>query len=533
MNVTVSTERAPHATWTPRHMTVTLRHSIASCAFVAALLASSHGRAEYTVTKTGSATCRTREIAWRVTLTRTPGLVQGLDRSISDVVPAAVTYVVGSAVPPPNISGTTLTWPINNGVLSDPGESLNFDFRTTFAGATVDVTNSATFNYYLLGLLQSGITGSRNVTTSCNAGLAVIREAPRCAPPGSVVSVTLRVSATQTANGAVLIESPPPGVTNITPANGGTYNAGSNTITWNIGSITAGATANVSYTFVAPTGPVTTGSAEAYASNGVATFVGPSAITGIVCDDGNVCTADSCDGAGVCVTTPVAGTCDDQDACTTNDHCAAGVCGGAALVCDDGNGCTDDGCDGVLGCVTADNTAACSDDDVCTATDQCAAGACVSGSAIVCDDGDVCSDDACDPVSGCFTSDNVATCDDQDACTSNDRCAFGTCAGAAITCDDGDGCTDDTCDVEVGCVTANNVATCDDDDTCTSNDLCGGGACSGTGPDCTREVTYGEVRLEDGTLRTFRCWRAAGVVDCETEPDSRRLVLFEGGMCSP
>lgn len=617
-------------------MSVLLRHSFAVCAFVAALLASTHSRADYTVTKTttnSTTICRTREIAWRITVSRVGGLIPaGTNRSVSDPIPAGLTYVPGSGVPTPSISGTTLTWAIGMGDLNANGVSKTFDFRTTFVAPTLDVTNIATFNYYIAGLLQAGVTGSSRVT--CAPILAVVREAPRCAPPGSVVAVTLRVSAAQLANGAVLIESPPAGVTGITPANGGVYNAGANTITWSIGSISAGATANVSYTFVAPTGPVTTGTAEAYAANAVATFAAPTAITGIVCNDGNVCTTDSCNTNGVCVTAPAAGACNDGNACTTGDQCSAGVCGGAPRVCndgnactndgcdvalgcvttnntapcsdgdvctnadhcaggacvsgspivcddgnactndacnplsgcfatnntlacndanacttgdtcsagacvgaprvcDDGNGCTNDGCDAALGCVTAANTAPCSDDDVCTSADTCAAGACVSGPAIVCNDGEVCTDDACDPQSGCFTTNNIAACDDGDACTSNDHCALGACDGAAITCNDGDVCTDDSCDPAIGCVTTNNVQTCDDDDSCTSNDLCGGGACGGTGPDCAREVTYGEVRLDDGTLRTFRCWRSAGVVDCETEPDSRRLVLFEGGMCSP
>jgi hypothetical protein len=44
--------------------------------------------------------------------------------------------------------------------------------------------------------------------------------------------------------------------------------------------------------------------------------------------------------------------CEDGDACTTGEQCLAGlVCGGSGpLDCDDGNRCTADSCDSVTGC---------------------------------------------------------------------------------------------------------------------------------------------------------------------------------------
>ena len=78
-----------------------------------------------------------------------------------------------------------------------------------------------------------------------------------------------------------------------------------------------------------------------------------------------------------------------------NITCGAGACvGGAAPSCDDGNVCTDDSCDSATGCVNSSNTAACDDGDACTTADTCAAGACVGGAAPSCDDGNVCTDDS-------------------------------------------------------------------------------------------------------------------------------------------
>src|SRR5205823_4469717 len=50
------------------------------------------------------------------------------------------------------------------------------------------------------------------------------------------------------------------------------------------------------------------------------------------CDDRNECTADSCDGFGGCLHTPVAdGTaCNDGNAGTTNDVCQQGTCAGTS-----------------------------------------------------------------------------------------------------------------------------------------------------------------------------------------------------------
>lgn len=79
--------------------------------------------------------------------------------------------------------------------------------------------------------------------------------------------------------------------------------------------------------------------------------------------------------------------------------CGADLCAG--VVCDDGNVCTDDSCDPATGeCVVADNTAPCDDGLLCTVNDACAGGVCLSGAPLVCDDGIICTADSCDPGTG-------------------------------------------------------------------------------------------------------------------------------------
>ena len=121
-----------------------------------------------------------------------------------------------------------------------------------------------------------------------------------------------------------------------------------------------------------------------------ATASSQSALTcGTDCDDGDACTADSCDEVtNECVNGPPTD-CDDADACT-DDSCdpATGLCVNAPnFDCDDLNACTDDSCDPATGlCVNVDN--------------------------IDCDDLNVCTDDSCDPVTGlCVNVENGLSCE--------------------------------------------------------------------------------------------------------------------------
>jgi hypothetical protein len=104
-------------------------------------------------------------------------------------------------------------------------------------------------------------------------------------------------------------------------------------------------------------------------------------VTGPACDDGNPCTTDTCEpGAGACIygNAPDLTPCTDGDACTAGEVCRFGQCGGATPVtCDDGDLCTVDSCHPALGCTTAPLN--CDDGSACT-LDACdpAIGGCVN-----------------------------------------------------------------------------------------------------------------------------------------------------------
>ncbi len=246
-----------------------------------------------------------------------------------------------------------------------------------------------------------------------------------------------------------------------------------------------------------------------------------------LCDDDNPCTTDTCDGETGCSHVDLSeGECVDGDSCTVGDHCEEGGCVGLPIVCDDGDPCTDDLCNGLGGCKAEFNVDLCDDGDPCTVADTCKDGECV-GFQVECacnedvdcgafEDGDICNgtlvcdksslpyqcvidpdsvvvcpapgepsicqQTICNPSSGAcevVPANESFACDDGDVCTLGDSCLDGGCGGGAgaLTCDDGNGCTDDSCDPADGCHFLANSLECDDGNGCTEGDHCEEGQC--------------------------------------------------------
>ncbi len=262
-----------------------------------------------------------------------------------------------------------------------------------------------------------------------------------------------------------------------------------------------------------------------------------------LCDDGNECTEDTCEGVDGCQSSALEGTeCKDGDICTVADHCIAGECSGDPVICDDDNPCTDNACTENGGCEYAPNLADCDDGDPCTVADECNAGLC-AGTQISCEcdvdadcleleDGDLCSGTlvcntevlphqcstdlatvvecpepegvdaiclaaACDGLSGecsLVPAHEALACEDGDPCTIGDTCQTGICAaGTSLNCNDGNLCTDDACEAGEGCAYSHNEAACDDGDLCTLGDVCSFGEC---------EAGEGTLACDDGNVCT-------------------------------
>ncbi len=259
----------------------------------------------------------------------------------------------------------------------------------------------------------------------------------------------------------------------------------------------------------------------------------------------------------------------------TGQNCVAGIDGGArcnGVVIDDGNPCTTDSCDASLGATHAPVVAGtlCADDDLCTAIGSCdAAGHCVQGAPIALNDRNPCTADLCDPhtgvvrvnlpvnspcINGCAGSgtcngtgfcrpDSYPTGDDNDPCT-YDYCDQSTGVASHTTipdcpflnagqvaCDDGNPCTIDDFDFHHGCVhpsagigaPCSNGNHCQTTGTCDAQDVCHPGS---------------DISVDDGDPCTAdHCDVATGLVtntpipNC-TEPAQQVAACDDGNDCT-
>ncbi len=235
--------------------------------------------------------------------------------------------------------------------------------------------------------------------------------------------------------------------------------------------------------------------------------------TGEQCDDGNRADGDCC--SRLCAFEPPGATCNDANACTTGDACnGAGACIAARpLACDDGNDCTADSCDPATGCVhgVTNEGARCDDRNPCTTDEMCTAGRCV-GVAVEgsCDDGnpctggDVCAAGACQgaPVDG-------TPCDDGKACTGHDTCRAGGCLGTPLC---GDGHLDASCGEE--CDDGNTTGTDGCSSECRYDTLVGGTAPT----ECLVRIAFGAPQRDPGGAIAAEQACTDGDPTCDTDP---------------
>ena len=247
------------------------------------------------------------------------------------------------------------------------------------------------------------------------------------------------------------------------------------------------------------------------------------------CDDGNVCTDDSCDPATGCVYAPNSHACDDGNACTIGDSCSQGACvGGAALTCDDHSPCTDDSCSTATGCVHIVLQGSCDDGNLCTSADRCVAGFCVGTpeTGIPCDDGDACFTGEVCSGGVCYGGTTELDCDDHNVCT-EDLCdhqlgCYHDSSNGGDLCDDSNPCTANLCDPILSCVypPANEGGPCDDADSCTLDDRCGiNGTCVG------RSVCDDENPCTDDYAAGASC-------ACSHEPTHSGTLCSDGDACT-
>ncbi len=261
------------------------------------------------------------------------------------------------------------------------------------------------------------------------------------------------------------------------------------------------------------------------------------------CDDGNACTADSCDPITGCVFEPRddGALCVDGNLCNGEETCESGICmPGEALACDDGDPCTTDTCDPAWGCVHTHNTALCDDGDACTRADACSEGVCVGGDPVVCTAADTCHvPGVCDPETGLCSDPAKADgtpCDDGSGCSQVDTCLEGRCVGAdPVVCVASDQChVAGFCVPETGeCTDPPKLAgsTCDDGDVCTEGETCVDGRCDGGSPLACDD---GDPCTEDSCQPGVGCVHEShdGPCDVGLGPGTGRCVAGACAMCN-
>lgn len=220
--------------------------------------------------------------------------------------------------------------------------------------------------------------------------------------------------------------------------------------------------------------------------------------------DNKPCELTSCQPTdGKCVSSPVTGlACDDGNLCTVSEACALEGCVGVAKKCDDGNPCTVDGCFATTGCFNEATIAECSDNDACTLPDACTEGTC-KGTAINCDDGNICTSDSCEKGKGCVHKSSLASCSDGDNCTESDVCAGGLCKGSPLACSDNNACTTDSCGA-AGCTfkALKNASSCAGGGQCWAGECvvaeCGNTSCeyNETPSSCAKDCPAGGGKCE-------------------------------------
>jgi uncharacterized delta-60 repeat protein len=214
------------------------------------------------------------------------------------------------------------------------------------------------------------------------------------------------------------------------------------------------------------------------------------AASGSACpSDGNVCTDDVCNAAGICGV-PNTVPCSSDGVACTNDVCDGnGTCAHTPnhAGCADANACNNDVCNPLGGCEHPPvmNGTGCSDSNACTQSDTCQDGACTGTNSVVCSALDQCHDvGTCNTGSGICSNppklDN-SSCNDGNACTQTDTCQSGGCTGTdPVMCHALDQCHDvGTCNTGSGTCSnppKPNNSSCNDGDGCPA-DTCQSGAC--------------------------------------------------------
>ncbi|MBI4786984.1 MAG: DUF11 domain-containing protein [Chloroflexi bacterium] len=163
--------------------------------------------------------------------------------SITDTLPVGFTYIATSGAstlgaPVPTINGNLVTWNFSPAATVPAGSARTLIFTATAATTVGTYSNTATANTSI-GLLQSNPAqvgvGLPRLTIAKAANVS-------SANPGNTITYTFTYANDSPVNvtGVTITDALPTGLTFVSAANGGSYNAGTRTIAWNVGAIASG-----------------------------------------------------------------------------------------------------------------------------------------------------------------------------------------------------------------------------------------------------------------------------------------------------
>ncbi|MGA2670383.1 MAG: VWA domain-containing protein, partial [Dehalococcoidia bacterium] len=188
--------------------------------------------------------------------------IAGHNVVVTEVLPSGVHYTNGSAThTPTNISGSghNLTW--NVGDISI-GNTWTVTFDVTFDNSgdqLVDVLHSSRVDYtnYLGNSTYAEFPETHVTVWNCapdfsNAQYNYKSVNATVAKPGDTLTfnISYKNTGNMNATGVNITDVVDTNLTNVTPQDGGSYNAGTRTITWTIGSVAVNASGTVHFTAV-------------------------------------------------------------------------------------------------------------------------------------------------------------------------------------------------------------------------------------------------------------------------------------------
>jgi len=214
------------------------------------------GTVDLALTKSGPASASAgARITYTLRVEHVDGPATATGVVVTDVLPSALTYVSATGGGAYDATDRTVTWTLDP---IAPGESrtvqLTADIGSSFTG---DISNTARVSTSTRDGDPDNDASTVVTSVSLVADVAVDKSGPATASPGSTIAYSIavdHVGGTSDATGVVVTDALPAGLTFVSASGGGTWDAGSRTVTWSLGTLAVGSRASLSLSAGVPDG---------------------------------------------------------------------------------------------------------------------------------------------------------------------------------------------------------------------------------------------------------------------------------------